>query len=187
MGNIVKVAGSLVLVDLSFLQKIAQVGVLRDALLRREIQQVLQQMDRGSLTPDQITERELLIISAQTDAFNQNAELLALLNNALYCHLLNKDFTFWATLVEENLVPSSSSVMLKHGVLVSGIWTMIGILDAVPGVNNITDEQLQSFLPIMGSVGTLTISIAQNVRNLFGKPDSSVGITPLLIYREVSR
>jgi len=105
----------------------------------------------------------------------------------MYCYLLAKDFPLWATLSEDNIVPASSSVMLKHGAQVSGIWTMVGILDAMPRENNLTDERRESLLPITGEIGTLAISIAQRVRNAFGKPADSGGITPLLIYREVSR
>jgi len=50
MGNIVKVSGALIFVDLMFLRRMTQVSTLRDVLLERDVQSVLLKMDKDSLT-----------------------------------------------------------------------------------------------------------------------------------------
>ena len=76
-------------------------------------------------------------------------------------------------------------VTLKHGVLVEGEWTIVGVLDSLPGRTELTNESLGTMMPMIGPVGTLAIQIAQYTRNTFGKPAGSIGVTPLLIFRQI--
>lgn len=88
----------------------------------------------------------------------------------------------WSTLKEENMVVSSSDLLLKNGVVVSGQWSMLGILDAFPDDMS-TDSNAASltdspFSEILGS-------LAPFLRQL-GRPQQAYGMTPLLIFRQVS-
>lgn len=97
----------------------------------------------------------------------------------------------WATLEEQFLVGSGSSLVLKHGSSIPGKWHMLGILDAVPDVGSLDGiaEGLGAVNapPSLPSslVGMLSGMLAPIVRFLLGRPVEAYGATPLLIFREV--
>lgn len=185
IGNLIRCTGTLILIDLGFIQRIVQVKELKDILRKREVAGAISRIDRTSLTKSDLARQEAAARKNAEEVFGQNVNLLQVISNSTHCHLLMPNFAVWGTLIEENLVPTPSNLMLKHGVIIDGQWTMVGILDALPGRAELTPDTLATLHPIIGDVGVGTIQIAQYARNLFGKPPASGGVTPLLIYREI--
>jgi hypothetical protein len=185
IGNLVRCTGRLIMIDLSVIQRMVQIPVLRELLLAREVSQVVQKIDKTGLGDDEIMAKEIAAREQITQGFNNNSEIISLIASSLHCHLIGEGFTIWSTLNEDDLVPSASSLMLKHGVMIEGEWTLVGVLDSLPGRAELTDEILATMMPVIGSVGTLAIQIAQYTRNSFGRPAVSGGVTPLLIFRQI--
>jgi hypothetical protein len=85
----------------------------------------------------------------------------------------------WCSLREDSLVGSSSDLLLKHGLVISGVWSILGIMDALPGPpepgvdsGTLLGNLMQQLMPV--------------VRSFMGRPEGAFGMTPLLIFREVS-
>ena len=90
----------------------------------------------------------------------------------------------WCSIEEESLVGSSAVLMLKHGAILSGTWNIVGILDALP-------EVVESDTSVAAALGNTPLaqvvqSLAPLVRQIMGRPAHAYGLTPLLIFREIS-
>lgn len=95
----------------------------------------------------------------------------------------------WSTLAPEFMTGSTSDLFLKHGARISGTWNMIGVLDAEPDLITGTDysqEQNNLLFGLRGMSHLLDL-IGPIARSFLGRPSGAYGITPLVIYREVSR
>jgi hypothetical protein len=81
--------------------------------------------------------------------------------------------------------------MLKHGTVINGSWSMLGVLDAFPyQPNPIMDDgrPLQDALAEVAgtAMGMLTVQLAPLAQQMLGRPPGAFGVTPILIFREVS-
>lgn len=121
-------------------------------------------------------------------------ELSNAIPDCIQFSMRNGDIQTWSSLDQKNMTIKPLDLLLKHGLNISGNWSVIGILDAEPTLSdkdaladlaeNIDDHQLQVF-PFSKHcefVGRYTSSL---VRRYYGKPNSSYGLTPLLIFRSV--
>jgi hypothetical protein len=95
----------------------------------------------------------------------------------------------WCTLNQDYLVVPASDIVLTYGEIMSGEWSIIGILSAHP--EYLTPDLVQEFddkdFGLMHSIiGQLTKIMAPIVRVTLGRPAAAHAITPLLIFREVS-
>jgi hypothetical protein len=80
-------------------------------------------------------------------------------------------------------------LLLKHGVGIEGTWSMLGVLDALPisGFDEMKADLSQvTAAESLGALGLLLGKLGPAIRRMLGRPDGSYGITPLLIFREVS-
>lgn len=89
--------------------------------------------------------------------------------------------SFWSALLPERLSLSTGDLMLKHGPMIEGKWSVLGILDALPD----SDRNLGSSLGVTELSGVIA-QFSTVIRPVFGRPSTSYGITPLMIFREVS-
>lgn len=102
----------------------------------------------------------------------------------------------WINLDPDCMVISAQDLLMKHGLNVAGIWSIIGILDAFPGDNPVVDSELVKLLnqgmesavaarhkTVMALLAELLAPLA---RMIMGRPGGYYGMTPLLIFREVS-
>lgn len=106
-------------------------------------------------------------------------------------YIVGENFTVWITLAEASLAYTSSDLVLKHGALVPGVWSMLGIVDAFPDVQHEPTEENPSVDDVVAglvspSVGNLAATMAPVARSMIGRPRTAFGMTPLMIFREVS-
>ena len=90
----------------------------------------------------------------------------------------------WASTPEHNMVGSTGELIFKYGSTIPGRWTVVGVLDAYP------DEQ-DSGGPIAARAPNAFVTgIAEHlitpIRALLGRPADAYGMTPLVIFRELS-
>jgi hypothetical protein len=90
----------------------------------------------------------------------------------------------WSSLVPEGVVGTVSDLSLKHGADISGDWSVLGVLDAVP-------DSIPAALPVSNvnpaeSFETLIKNFANITRTALGRPAEAYGATALLIFRQVS-
>lgn len=107
--------------------------------------------------------------------------------------IVNRDESVWCSLREEGLVISASDLTLKHGVTVSGQWTMVGVLDALPeaGASGAPSEAALAEFGSSAAAGTAPFSelmfhLTPAIRGLLGRPFLAYGLTPLVIFRQIT-
>jgi hypothetical protein len=88
----------------------------------------------------------------------------------------------------EGFVTQPSDLLLNHGIDLSGVWNLVGILDATPDhVSHQAEPQITDALTeaysVIGHAATFLQPIA---RQLLGRPMESCGVTPLVVFREVN-
>ena len=120
-------------------------------------------------------------------------ELIQLMPHSVHARMLTRDDSaanlVWCVLNQENLVTSASDVALTYGYMMSGEWSILGILNAQPEylTPDLKGEFDENDLGLTESiVGQVSKLLAPVVRVSLGRPSAAFGITPLLIFREVS-
>ncbi len=114
-------------------------------------------------------------------------DALHILPHGIQCIMTTGSNVLWGSIAPENLITPVPDLVLKHGATIEGEWAIVGILDAMPSANHQQPPALPDI--IFGNIGTFTQmieAISQNARAQFGRAPGAHGITPLLIFREVS-
>lgn len=95
----------------------------------------------------------------------------------------------WGTINDGGLITPASDLLLKHGVIAAGEWKLLGVLDAMPASKSpkvTTQTESEKNAVPSSLVGTLFSRLAPMVKQALGRPKTAFGVTPLLIFREVS-
>ena len=118
------------------------------------------------------------------------------LPHAPHVNILTEDEVVWSTVNPDYLVGGFGDLTLKHGAKIAGVWSMVGILDAKPFAAS--DDPHHDYDDILGyveqvrvgamqdNVWKIALSMARPTREAFGRPTTSFGATPLIIFREVA-
>ena len=107
----------------------------------------------------------------------------SLLPMSVQATISSSDLSIWFTLRDANLVIPVTDLQLQHGVTITGDWTFVGILDAVPDLAPL-GENPSEFKG--GTFSSIHARFNSTMRQHLGRPNNSFGATPLLIYRQVS-
>lgn len=94
----------------------------------------------------------------------------------------------WSTLNSDCLFSSIADISLKHGSVIAGHWHVLGILDCFSsqseGLNRSAAEKAWTSLSGESHITDVLHDVFSSVRTMFGRPDSAIGITPLIIFRK---
>lgn len=187
LGQFVLVSGSLVMLD---------VATFKEAWQKPGVKQFVMASAQGGVpaVPGQQKSAQHAAKEKAKSEAGLLIELLAVLPHLIQAQLFAQRFSVWCTLAEASLVGPSSDVVLKHGAYVQGQWSLLGILDADPDVpraqaegeppTQSIDELVADMIP--SGIGKMTAQLAPLTRTLLGRPRTSFGVTPLLIFREVT-
>ena len=93
------------------------------------------------------------------------------------------DRLFYFTLNDAGLVSSPTELLLKHGLAIGGEWSIMGILDALPGPRSFEEPGVVASLGLEGNPLTILLGGMQGILQQAGKPDEAYGLSPLLIFR----
>lgn len=106
-------------------------------------------------------------------------DILSALPSLVQLKCFTESTEAWGTLNPDFMLSSSSELAFKHGKGLPGTWTVVGILDALPDVENPA--------PINGNsdIENGLLQTMEAIRRGLGRRHSAYGITPLLIYRPV--
>lgn len=103
--------------------------------------------------------------------------------------LVTDDGHFWFSVKREYLSLYDLDVPLKFPVYVSGVWNVLGVIDAAPndhvsGLEAIIARNIDGLMPAMVfHMMQLTGATAA----MFGRPITAYGLSPLVVYRGVTR
>lgn len=162
IGQFVFLSGKLFMFDIGFFQKVLQKTTSKQRFIDAFIKSAHNQK------------------TAKGDA-QETLELITALPSSIQARLVGTGFSTWSTLYTDGLSLSPDDLLLKHGFYIAGEWEILGILDALPDIDNVNINY--PFLPIFQkTLADYSIS----VRPRFGRDPDSYGITPLMIFREVT-
>ena len=197
IGQFVLSTGSLIILDNSMLRAIwDQPAVSKFIKAQEKAAAEAQAADQDALEPINRKQRRAEQSKArktrpETPEVSETELALALMPHMPHSgqlHIVTDDFAVWAAAADEALVAPMSELILKHGQKVAGQWSMLGILDALPW------EQAEMMNPLemvrvgmtQESISNAALQMAPAIRRALGRPLLSYGMTPLLVFREVS-
>jgi hypothetical protein len=183
IGQIVLASGGLHILDTRILADLMSIPTLKDAMTASMAQNALAQIE-ASDEPNEMKELRRAAVARNSTWF---IDALHILPHGIQCIMTTGSNVLWGSLAPENLITPVPDLVLKHGATIEGEWAIVGILDALPNA----DHQEPLALPdiMFGGIGTFSSmieAISQNARAQFGRAPVAHGITPLLIFREVS-
>jgi hypothetical protein len=182
MGQFVLAKGSLLVLDLAMLKGAWEKTSVKKLISGGLEEERKKQRKAGQQPAAGVAEFQLVI------------DMLGLLPHTIQATILNDEYRVWCCLAESSLVGLSSDIVLKHGAYIPGEWSILGVLDAYPDIKPSADDgelPSQSIDEIVASlagtaVGMVAAQMAPAARELLGRPRLAFGVTPLLIFREVS-
>ncbi|NTG98914.1 hypothetical protein G6L95_06650 [Agrobacterium rhizogenes] len=194
IGQIALITGDLSIFDLNILQKMWALPSVKKTILagartdaavnragNRQERRKAEASNRKSVA-DELPQMELAL------------ELLTVLPHAIQAAVSTDAASAWCSLREDSITVSSSDLFMKHGLTITGEWALVGILDASPD----DQTEIQSGVTVeaarqaiagskLGMAGfAIAPALVQPVRTMLGRPATSYGVTPLLIFREIS-
>lgn len=112
-------------------------------------------------------------------------EMLGILPHSVQAVVASPSATVWSNLRAECLATSSGDLLLKHGLVIPGEWSVLGILDAQPDI--VSEDSDTVFAPDGTQMAAQLMTLfAPLTRRLLGRPEEAFGVTPLMIFREAS-
>jgi hypothetical protein len=189
IGQFVLATGALAAFDLGILKEAWKLPAVKDVVLKGASAQTPQDAIQGNRK--ERAKARYAQKASDTSETLMAFEMLKIMPHTIQATIRGQDWTVWSSLREDSLVIPGSELLLKHGVGVAGTWSMLGVLDALPHEGEestqvyIIDQLLAAVS--LGAIGGQVVGqLAPGVRLLLGRPAAAYGMTPLLIFREVS-
>jgi len=191
IGQFVLASGALAAFDLGILKEAWKLPAVKDVVLKTvSAQKASAQATEGS--SKERAKARYAQKAADTSETAMAFEMLKIMPHTIQATIRGADdWVVWSSLREDSLVIPGSELLLKHGVGVAGEWNMLGVLDALPHEGDLSTQayvldQLLAAISLGALGGQVVGQLAPAVRLLLGRPSNAYGMTPLLIFREVS-
>ena len=197
IGQFVLVTGRLAILDLKLFRGLWDMPAVRDAIKRglpenqppSNLQNRADRRRANSARPHAPEEK-----SQAEKAMDAGLSIVGMLPHVVQARMMPREGgAVWASLTEDGLVVSAADIVLKHGTAVAGEWSALGVLDAMPDADadgNMTDAGRDSTLAMLATADNpfsqLMFNAMPHLRPLLGRPFDAYGMTPLLIFREIS-
>ena len=169
--------------------------VRADGVLSLVHTELLQDLYRSSSVRPVLTKRARANAKQKGETFNEDIakvemEALNHLPPQIQMHLFRGEgYRLWATLRPDGLVTPATELAVKHGNLIPGEWVVIGIVDALPYDASSSAETQELLIGRFKGQPFLqeAVQMSDGIRAAYGRAADSLGITPLLIFRELKR
>jgi hypothetical protein len=170
IGQIVVVRGRLTILDMGLLKSLWRIPEAKENAMQSALQNPGQDASN--------VERTVNMFFQIADTLPHDVQCIFSTTNT------NK---VWALLRDEHITGSSSDLALRYGMGIDGEWSLLGIVDALPG------DQEESQLTRQAAVAAIEnnaiageIAKIAEVARAMGRPQNAYGVTPLLIFREIT-
>ena len=122
--------------------------------------------------------------SVGTDGFSNGLEAIQLLFKGVIGNFSVGNSRYWFTLNRGGLKQEPSTLALKYGVSLGGGWSCICIVDTLATA---ADERSADETIVLGnvSINEQLVHLYEKYKDMLGEPAGFIGITPILIFREV--
>nr|WP_086491364.1 hypothetical protein [Novosphingobium panipatense] len=199
IGSVVLIKGKLIVTDLRIIQKLWSAPSAKKTILQQIRQSEQEAADAAAEVPANRAAKRAARAASKQKSEQSEAELvmelLPLLPHSPQVNIVGADHTAWATVEPDYIFGSIEDLMLKHGAKVAGTWAMVGILDGRPFEER-ADEDYDDMVSLdervrigmfADNIWKLATELAFPARQALGRPFTSFGITPLVIFREVEQ
>lgn len=187
IGEFVLLTGRLAAFDLGMLKEAWKLPAFKKAMIAGANQANAQ--ETSSTNRHERRKEQKFSATNKVSVENEAAvEFLSILPHTVQGTVRASDKTVWFNLREDSMIISPAELLLKHGMSIAGEWSVIGVLDAHPYADtneiDIYDQLIaaMSIGELLSSLGTL----GPIIRNMLGRPQNAFGITPLMIFRQIS-
>jgi len=194
IGQLVLASGRLAMFDLGVMRSAWEIPAIRDVIIQgaMDAQDATDALPlQGNHKDRQRQDRERKANAAKE--MSAGLEFIKLLPHAIQSSLRNGEAEIWASLRDDNLIVPASELLTKHGHVIAGDWNAVGILDALPDeVVPSVESDPEKFIAhataalALGALWQAITAITPIARFALGRPATSYGMTPLLIFREVA-
>ena len=187
IGQFVLVTGNLIVIDLSMFKSAWNNPIIGNIIRAGAVTPQVATVAKNQRRPDR-GRSSTASIPTPSEPVDVALALMTMLPHSLQCRLVSDTANVWCSIDEEFVVGKASDVILKHGSLLQGQWSILGILDAFPDSGDMENEANQEVLSrVAGTVvGQMVVGLSVPTRQLLGRPPETFGMTPLLIFREVT-
>jgi hypothetical protein len=193
IGQLILVSGRLAMFDLGVMRSAWEIEAVRAVIMQGALAQSEGNPEpQGNHRERQRQEREQKAAAEKNIA--AGLEFIKLLPHAIQSSIRTGESEIWSSLRESNLIVPASELLIKHGHVIAGEWSAVGILDAFPGdIVPTLEADPERFIGnataalALGTLWEAIGAIAPIARTMLGRPATSFGMTPLLIFREVGR
>lgn len=193
IGQFVLVAGSLIIADLKMLQRVWPLPTVQkmmaDSVAATAAAEQVEATPSGNRHERRAAGNQKKATPKGIPVELQAVmDMLPHLPHSGQFHLIGEDFAAWAPASEDALVGFMSDLVLKHGAKIAGQWSMLGILDALPydGEQDMTALEMIRAGMTTDGIAKAALQFAPYIRMALGRPLLSYGMTPLLVFREIS-
>jgi hypothetical protein len=189
IGQFVLVKGALIIADLQMLHPLWGMPAIQNFMLAsHDANQEASQGSRSERRQAHAKQRQQPSQKRMPSEVELVMALLPHMPHAGHIHIVSDDFAVWAPVAEGAMVTPMADLVLKHGPKVAGEWSLLGILDALPFRTEeaMTEMEIIRTGMISENVSKVALQLAPYIRQAFGRPLLSYGMTPLLLFREVS-
>jgi hypothetical protein len=187
IGSLVLVTGKLVITDVGLIH-----SMWNSPAMKRHILKSMLSGNEEENSTNRHDRRSSRKSTAKQDTTEQEAlfEIMPHMPHSPQINIISNEKATWATIDPKHLVGTVQDLTLKHGPMVSGEWSLVGIYDAKPfseddpGFMNFDD--LLAIGALQESLWKVAVDMAMPIRQALGRPFLSYGVTPLLIFREIA-
>lgn len=189
MGQFVLATGRLIIADLQMLHSFWKLPAIRTIIEKNMAESEEDEAEPANRQQRRAQRKKTAVSSTTNPEFEIVMQILPHLPHSGQAHLVTDEFGIWASLDASSLVGSLSDLVLKHGNKLAGNWSMLGILDGKPFDHDSifsAMDKIRTGGVEQGSVSQAAINMGPITRQTLGRPLGSYGMTPLLVFREVS-
>ena len=184
IGDCIVLKGALGIFDLALLKMIWRTPELRTFLESTFAGGLMSVPDLASVVETFFPKYKSNLAQGSKGFAKMIMSILEMQADTLQGRLRNEDDRlFYFTLNEAGLVGSPTELFLKHGFGLAGEWSVMGIMDAVPGEATFQTSALGGIFGLSGNPLMTTLSALQDISRQAGRPEEAYGLSPLLIFR----
>lgn len=187
VGQIVLCQGSLSVKNLQLLMSIwsspMAKKMMSDGMKQNSIPP-LPKADRGNLARQALRAAAIAEAETMKNGMNLFMDLVPTLPHTVQA-TISGDEDVWCSLLPEGLTFDPTDISLKFSDTIPGTWSAIGILDALPDAQPSGEIRKVDYLS-GAAMAKLGDAMAPMIRTFLGRPYEAYGITPLLVFREIS-
>lgn len=188
LGQFVIASGELSILNAGLLPKVWETSGVRDAAVLQAIENARIQWNanpqNAALRASDRAKAEKAALKVAAANAQGGLDILPLFPHSAQCTIKGTNFSVWSTLSADGMVGTVADLSLKHGTEIPGEWHLLGVLDALP--NPIPADIPIANTGVPAHLGALIKNFSNLGRTLLGRAPEAFGVTPLLLFREVS-